>query len=595
MSRRVLRAIWLLTVSVPLWAANPKLAADLEKADPKAASRVIVLWKTPPDDAKAQKIIAHSGIVHAHFNSIKAGNYTLPNTALKDLANDPDVAYIAPDRPLTAKLDNTAAAINASVAWNAGYNGAGIGVALLDSGINEDPNLMGQNGRHSRVVYRQDFTTQPASGNVVSGLGGVVGDVTGLLGGVTGLLGLSSSSAAGEDGYGHGQHIAGIIAANGATSNCPNCTRSLVGIAPGANLVDLRVLDSTGSGSDSQVIAAIDQAIALKAVYNIRVINLSLGRPVYESYTLDPLCQAVEAAWNAGIVVVVAAGNNGRDNTYGEQGYGTITAPGNDPFVITVGAMKTMGTYTRSDDLIASYSSKGPTAVDHIVKPDIVAPANLIVSLLAQGSALQNEFPGNAVPVSYYEATNSRATSTEYFTLSGTSMAAGVVSGAAADLLQANPNLTPDQVKTLLMKTAYKTFPASSTVTDSTGTYVDYYDIFTVGAGYLDVAAALSSVNSVPYGSAMSPAASNDGNGVVTLSFGPSTVWTSQSVWSAQSVWGASGMTSANRSVWGAQSVWGASNDSANRSVWGAQSVWSASTPNNSNGTTAESTMVGEH
>ena len=134
------------------------------------------------------------------------------------------------------------------------------------------------------------------------------------------------------------------------------------GIAPGANLLNFRVLDANGNGSDSSVIAAIEQAIALKNKYNIRVINLSLGRPVFESYTQDPLCQAVEAAWKAGIVVVVAAGNDGRDNSFGNEGYGTIMAPGNDPYVITVGAMRSMGTPSRTDDLVASYSSKGPIA-----------------------------------------------------------------------------------------------------------------------------------------------------------------------------------------------------------------------------------------
>src|SRR6202042_3053146 len=108
--------------------------------------------------------------------------------------------------------------------------------------------------------------------------------------------------------------------------------------------------NENGVGTDSMVIAAIERAIALKSTYNIRVINLSLGRPVYSSYASDPLCQAVEQAWKAGIVVVVAAGNGGRNNTAGTNGYGTITAPGNDPYVITVGAVNTVGTLTRSDD-----------------------------------------------------------------------------------------------------------------------------------------------------------------------------------------------------------------------------------------------------
>src|SRR5207249_5355186 len=121
-------------------------------------------------------------------------------------------------------------------------------------------------------------------------------------------------------------------------------------------------------------ISAIQRAIQLKNTYNIRVINISLGRRVSESYTLDPVCQAVEQAWKAGIVVVAAAGNYGRDNSMNTNGYATITVPGNDPYVITVGAMKTAGSPLRSNSLIASYSSKGPTLLDHVVKPDIVAP-----------------------------------------------------------------------------------------------------------------------------------------------------------------------------------------------------------------------------
>src|SRR5439155_14905992 len=121
----------------------------------------------------------------------------------------------------------------------------------------------------------------------------------------------------------------------------------------------------------------------LKSLYNIRVLNLSLGRPIFESYTVDPLCQAVEAAWKAGIVVVVAAGNYGRDDARKTKGYATIQSPGNDPYVITVGATNSKGTARPYDDSMASYSSKGPTAIDHIVKPDIVAPGNGVVSVLA--------------------------------------------------------------------------------------------------------------------------------------------------------------------------------------------------------------------
>src|SRR6202034_2797593 len=129
-------------------------------------------------------------------------------------------------------------------------------------------------------------------------------------------------------------------------------THTFKGVAPRANIINLRVLDANGSGSESQVLAGIDEAIALKDTYNIRVINLSLGHPVYESFRLDPLCQAVEAAWKAGITVVTAAGNMGRDNTDGIEGYATINSPGNDPYVITVGAMNANGTPWRGDDPI---------------------------------------------------------------------------------------------------------------------------------------------------------------------------------------------------------------------------------------------------
>jgi len=166
------------------------------------------------------------------------------------------------------------------------------------------------------------------------------------------------------------------------------------------------------------------------------------------------LCQAVEAAWNAGIVVVVAAGNDGRDNSFNNNGYGTINAPGNDPYVITVGAMNTMGTPDRSDDVMTTYSSKGPTAIDHIVKPDIVAPGNKVISLQAQGSTLVKEYPANIPAVGYYYDGNGKRPSPNYFTLSGTSMATPVVSAAAALLIQRHPKLTPDQVKALLENSA---------------------------------------------------------------------------------------------------------------------------------------------
>src|SRR5260370_14724824 len=278
---------------------------------------------------------------------------------------------------------------------------------------------------------------------------------------------------------------------------------------------NLRVLDGNGNGTDSSVISAINAAIGLAKTYNIKVINVSLGRPIYESYTQDPLCQAVESAWKSGVVVVAAAGNEGRDNSQGTNGYGTIMAPANDPYVITVGAMKDMRTISRSDDLIASYSSKGPTLLDHIVKPDIVAPGNRVISLIQVGSSIYKDSSAaaNEIPNSYY-MTGAPGESTMYYQLSGTSMAPPTVSGAAALLLQQNPALTPDQVKSGLMTTATRTFPGFSIAIDPvTGiSYTSQYDIFTVGAGYLDVWAALNNTDVAPAhaGSALSPTAFYD-------------------------------------------------------------------------------------
>ena len=568
----------LLLVAAVLCSAAPKhrkLSSDLASmAATQSSVEVIVQWKIDVGATTSQKILSLGGSIISEFPAVHAGAYILPPSALSALDADADVKFVSLDRKVHRKLAAAAAAIHAPAVWNSGLAGLGVGVAVVDSGINQDANLGLNNGR---LVYTEDFVT-PIS---VTG-----DDKPG-----------SKPASYGLDWYGHGQHIAGIIASNGKDSNCGNCNKSFVGIAPGANLVNLKVLDSVGEGSDSAVIGAINRAIALKSTYNIRVMNLSLGRPVYESYTQDPLCQAVEAAWHAGIVVVVAAGNDGRENSFGNDGYGTITAPGNDPYVITVGSMKTMGTATRTDDLIASYSSKGPTAVDHIVKPDIVAPGNQIVSLLAQHGTLAMLNPQNVVTLSTYQnkarpvgdISNQPPLPTDpdvqpdgvripsgyshtYYVLSGTSMAAAVVSGAVADLLQAAPSLTPDQVKILLMQTASKTFPSSSTVVDlaTAQIYTSYYDIFTIGAGYLDLKAALDSITQVPAGlSALSPVANYDSvTGDVELSFDPTSIFANKAMWGTSSVWGNS-VLSGSKALWGTQAVWGASADSAQKTMWG--------------------------
>ena len=184
------------------------------------------------------------------------------------------------------------------------------------------------------------------------------------------------------DDNGHGSHVAGIILGNGYDT-----AGARAGIAPAANLVSLKVLDANGGGYISDVIAALDWAVKNKAAYNIRVINLSVGAAVTESYNTDPLTLAAKRAVNAGIVVVTTAGNFGK-NAQGKPQYGAITAPGNAPWVLTVGAYSHKGTVTRIDDKMAPYSSHGPTNVDFDAKPDVVAPGTGIVSLARPGQHL---------------------------------------------------------------------------------------------------------------------------------------------------------------------------------------------------------------
>ena len=524
---------------------SPRIAAELNRELEQARQglgasqniRVIVQYKQSPRKESLARLENQGGRLTGKLDLIRGVAFTLPVKALAALEKDPEVAFVSVDHPLRAMDEWTNAAMNVSAAWNAGYNGTGIGVAVIDSGIADHPDLHGANGA-SRVVYSQSFVF------------------------------LNSSTT---DQFGHGTHVAGLVGGNGASSGSANgYAATYAGMAPNVNLINLRVLDQNGFGTDSQVIAAIQQAINLKNTYNIRVISMSLGRPVFESYTLDPVDQAVEAAWKAGIVVVAAAGNNGRFSL--TNGFGTIGVPANDPAVITVGATMTETTNTRVDDQIASYSSKGPTTIDHIVKPDLVAPGNRMVSLRAAGSTLDTLFP-------QYEVAPASGTS-KYYELSGTSMATPIVSGAVALMLQQNPTLTPDQVKARLMKTAWKGVGQFTYSHDWWGNiYNNEYDIFTYGAGYLDIDAALSSTD-LATGNALSPTVSFNSNGNLVVSntadsnfSGSSVVWGATSVvWGNSVVWGSNAITS-NSVVWGATSVvWGATSMSGYSVVWGVSS-----------------------
>src|SRR5579859_192015 len=573
MKRNCILLLLVLAAPLTMWADTSKISPDLQSSTYTGQTQVVIQYAPGTQvtcsgilglvDCLVNDVVKLGGTVLGQLPLVNGVVALLDHNGIVSLSNQSNVVYISKDRPLRPFFDNAAPAVNASAAWQSNYVGYGIGVALIDSGVNSHLDLATTGLLPlSRVVYNQSF---------------VPGD---------------SSTA---DPYGHGTHIAGLIAGNGISSTGPIYSQTFKGIAPGSQIVNLRVLDAKGSATDSTVIAAISRAIALKSTYNIRVINLFLGHAVYESYKLDPMCIAVEKAWKNGIVVVVAAGNNGR--YLPTSGYATVTSPGNDPYVLTVGSMKPMGTPQRTDDLIASYSSKGPTMIDHVAKPDVVAPGNLLVSTETSNTALYQSEMSNLVPYSAYVYGGSSSPSKTYFELSGTSMATGVVSGMVADLLQAHPTMTPDQVKARLMKTASKSFPTSSSVYDApTGiTYTSQYDIFTVGAGYVDMAAALASTE-LSSGTAMSPTAVyNSSTGNVTLTSDSSAVWGTSQAWSGPAVWGSTQFVGGSAIMWGANTnsgsaimwgatdlsgsaiMWGASNSSGFSTIWSDAIMWGAS------------------
>jgi serine protease AprX len=233
-----------------------------------------------------------------------------------------------------------------------------------------------------------------------------------------------------QDSYGHGTFVAGLIAGDGASSN-----GQYSGEAPGANLVSIKVAGANGLTNLGTIIQGLQWAVDHQALYQIKVLNLSLGFQSNESTVINPLDLAVSAVWDAGITVVASAGNAGPFN-------GTILSPGDDPMVITVGALDDMGAATDSTggDEMTNFSSVGPTSPDGWVKPDLVTSGRSVVSLAAPGSTLVSTYPSAQIG-----AAN--------FTGSGTSFSTAITSGAVALILADNPGLTPDQVKARLLGT----------------------------------------------------------------------------------------------------------------------------------------------
>src|SRR5688572_25216509 len=331
-------------VSVSLAGAYRSAAVETS-----GVARVIVQMAAGHASSELNPIVAAlGGTIGRRLDIINAAVVELPAGAIPALADHPAVAHVATDRAVAGTMERTSATIGASTIRDTlGYDGAGVGVAIIDSGVTpwHDDLASGDGGQ--RIVQFVDFVRNRPTP---------------------------------YDDYGHGTHVAGVIAGNGFDSG-----GARTGIAPRAHLMVLKVLDDQGNGRISDVIAAFDYVLKRSAGLKIRVVNLSVATRVDESYRTDPLTVAAKRLVDAGIVVIAAAGNLGR-TADGRDAYGGITAPGNAPWVLTVGASNHMGSTPRGDDQMAAFSSRGPTLVDYTAKPDLVAPGVGIESLSAQGS-----------------------------------------------------------------------------------------------------------------------------------------------------------------------------------------------------------------
>jgi serine protease AprX len=407
--------------------AQPQIIA-LAGQEPDAEISVIV-QKDAAGAGLEQHVAQSGGAVTADLPIINAFAAELSARAALALSRMPGVRWVSLDAPVvrttactpcvsSTKLKNAyISAIRADRVWNeAPYmQGQNIGVAVVDSGITPQVDFYapwGANRVVAAAAFNDDYNRTP------------------------------------YDDYGHGTHVAGIIGGDGERSN-----GRYIGVAPMVNLINVKISNNNGGAKASNLVNGLQWIIDNKDTYNIRVVNISVNSSVPESYHTSPINAAVEILWFNKITVVVSAGNTGANALY---------PPANDPFAITVGATDDRGTPRTGDDILASFSAYG-TTTDGFHKPDLVAPGSNIVSLMPNfnTSALAESHPRNKV-------------GRFYFSMSGTSMATPMVSGAVALLLQAEPNLTPDQVKYRLMATA-RAFDTPSRA----------------GAGYLDVYAAV--------------------------------------------------------------------------------------------------------
>jgi serine protease AprX len=490
MARRLILLLIAIALLVPA-SASADAALDAALAaraqSPRGSSQVIV---TTAEGGRADAAIVAVGGSPGRFLPRVGHVAIIPDSALLKLAARADIVAVSLDRPVTGSVEGAASVVDAKkIAGMPGFDGSGIGVAIIDSGVANWHDDLGPR----TVVHFMDF--------------------------VTDLL-------APHDDYGHGTHVAGVIAGNGYDSG-----GARRGVAPGAHLVVLKVLDAAGDGHISDVIAAIDYAIEHRERFNIRVINLSVSAGVHESYKTDPLTLAAKRAVDAGIVVVTAAGNLGR-SARGTVQYGGITSPGNAPWVLTVGAADQHKTASRGDDTIAPFSSRGPTSIDEEIKPDIVAPGVAVESLADPSSTIFKENPQARI------AGTVDTVAAPYISLTGTSMAAPAVAGTVALLLEANPDLTPNLVKAILQYTAERR---------------SRYDLVSQGGGFLNARGAVQLAMEL---AGERPASTDP------------TRWSRQIVWGGRRITG--GVLTMNANAWGTAVTWGAAaTPEGDPIVWG--------------------------
>ncbi|HNQ14588.1 MAG TPA: S8 family serine peptidase, partial [Pyrinomonadaceae bacterium] len=390
----------------------------------------------------------------ANAERIGGSNTFVTTISLNDinaLSTSGGVNYVSPNRD-TLNLGHVEVTTGATLVRSQGsagtLDGTGIGIAVLDSGIYSSHNTFKSSGGGTRVVYSKNF---------VSG---------------------ESTTA---DSNGHGTHVAGL-AAGSSNSN----GGAYKGIASNANLINLRVLNGQGMGKQADLLAALEWVRVNWQAYNIRVINISLGTPAIDSYLNDPVTNKIWELSQIGIVTVAAAGNDGQ-NAAGQKIYGMVHSPGNESTAITVGASNSMGTDSRGDDNMTTYSSHGPTrsylnlwgtkVYDHLIKPDLVAPGNKVVSAASTPNALLA-----AAPTLQTSALNPSGTANDMMYLSGSSMSTPLVAGTAALLLQANPKLTPSMIKLILQ---YSAQPLNGV------------NMFEQGAGQLNIEGAVRIANAM--------------------------------------------------------------------------------------------------